>query len=250
MGGRILILEGGEPLLWRDRGRDLSHVVDAARELFGSVCITTNGTMSWDGLPLDRVWVSLDGTPEHHDRIRGAGTFERVMANIEACGQERTFVSTTINTENIGCITDFLEMIGGTVAGVTFQFHYPYNGLPDPLFISAEERKPVLDTLIRAKHAGLPVANSFGSLEDLKRPRWTCRDGLLANAEPDGSIFHGCYLKNRGESNCLYCGFAAHNEMSRAFLCRLESIGTGARIFFDSSRNGAERASLQLKEDI
>ncbi len=236
MGVRILILEGGEPLLWRDGDRTIRDVVIHARKLFPCVCMTTNGTLPWGDLPLNRVWVSLDGPPEVNDAIRGDGAFHRVLARIASDGKGRAFISTTINTVNMASIPEMLSMLRGWVAGVTIQFHYPYNGLPDPLFVPPSDRVLLLQELIRLKQDGYPVANSVAGLRDMQRPRWTCEDRLLANAEPDGTILHGCYLKNRAEANCLYCGFSAHNEMSLAFRGGLESILTGMRIFFHSGR--------------
>jgi MoaA/NifB/PqqE/SkfB family radical SAM enzyme len=232
MGVRILILEGGEPLLWRDRDKSVRDVIAAARRLFPCVCMTTNGTVPWGDLPLDRVWVSLDGPALVHNAMRGEGVFEQVWGNLKREGNGRAFVSTTINASNVGTIPDLLTMLKGVVEGVTIQFHYPYEGLPDPLFIQPKERRPILDELIRLKRLGYPVANSFNSLMDLKNERWTCEDRLLANAEPDGTILHGCYLKNRGTSDCSLCGFTAHNEMSLAFKGGLQSILAGAKIFF------------------
>jgi Fe-coproporphyrin III synthase len=232
MGVRILILEGGEPLLWRDRTKNIGHVVAAARKLFPCVCMTTNGTLDWSGLELNRVWISLDGPPEVHDAIRGKGVFQRVWANLNRVGNGRALVSTTINTGNAAAIPEMLSRLQDHVAGVTIQFHYPYQGLPDPLFIPHAERAPILDELMRLKRKGFPVANSFRSLEELKQERWSCEDKLLANAEPDGTILHGCYLKNRGPAQCSLCGFSAHNEMSLAFKGTWQSIATGLRIFF------------------
>jgi len=232
MGVRILILEGGEPLLWRDRKMEIRHVIDAARTLFRSVCMTTNGTLPWKHLPLDTVWVSLDGTRAVHDSIRGAGVFDKVMNNLETEGKGHAYISTTINSLNVESVPAMVRELKGLTAGVTIQFHYPYQGLPDPLFIPPADRGEVLDELIHLKRAGYPVANSFDSLNDLKKERWTCEDKLLANAEPDGAVMHGCYLKNRGPSQCNLCGFAAHNEMSLAFKGGMQSILTGLKIFF------------------
>ena len=240
MGVRILILEGGEPLLWRDGEKTLSHVVDTARKLFSSVCMTTNGTLPWRHLPLDRVWVSLDGPRAVHDAIRGQDIFDRVWRNLHEQGRGRAFVSTTVNTLNIASIPELVTMLRGVVEGVTIQFHYPYQGLPDPLFVSAVERSPILDELIRLKRQGYPVANSVRSLNELKQERWTCEDRLLANAEPDGSITQGCYLKNRGVADCSRCGFTAHNEMSLAFKGHVEAIRTGVRIFFRGVGDAAD----------
>ncbi|MBI5571557.1 MAG: radical SAM protein [Desulfomonile tiedjei] len=241
LGVRILILEGGEPLLWRDGEKTISHVVDAARQLFSSVCVTTNGTLPWRNLELDRVWVSLDGPAVVHDTIRGHDIFDRVWRNLHEEGRGRAFVSTTVNTLNLVSIPELVVMLRGVVEGVTIQFHYPYQGLPDPLFVSPVERTPILDELIRLKRQGYPVANSVSSLNELKQERWTCEDRLLANAEPDGSITQGCYLKNRGAAECSQCGFTAHNEMSLAFKGRMEAIRTGVRIFFGGVRDSAGR---------
>lgn len=232
LGVKILIFEGGEPLIWRDGAKDFDDVVAAARALFPSVCMTTNGILPWRHLPLDRVWVSLDGPPPIHDAIRGNGVFEKVLANLKNQGKGGAFVSTTVSRENYHSIPQLIRMLKGVVAGVTVQFYYPYQGLPDPKFVTPAERTNLLDELIRLKKAGYPVANSFAGLQDVKRMFWTCEDGLLANAEPDGSIHRGCYLKNRGEADCSHCGFTAHNEMSLAFKGGLGSIFTGINIFF------------------
>ena len=232
MGVKILIIEGGEPLLWRDGNKTLSDIVQHARKLFPSVCMTTNGTIPWQHIPFDRVWISLDGPPTIHDSIRGKGIFHTVWKNLEQSDRNKTLVSTTINQINLSSIPELLAMLRGSTAGVTIQFHYPYNGLPDPLFVPRSDRKEVLDELIRLKRLGYPVANSVRSLQELKLERWTCEDGLLANAEPDGTIHHGCYLKNRGIAECSFCGFAAHNEMSLAFKMKWQSVRTGMKIFF------------------
>jgi Fe-coproporphyrin III synthase len=238
MGIRILIFEGGEPLLWRDRDKTFGDVVHAARKLFPSVCATTNGTLPWKDLPLDRAWVSLDGPQQVHDSIRGEGVFDRVWSNLSKDGRTNAFVSTTINTLNRDSIPELIKMLRGMVEGVTLQFHYPYEGLPDPLFVAAKDRAPLLAELMQLKKLGYPVANSFRSLRELQKERWSCEDRLLANAEPDGTITQGCYLKNRGKTDCSLCGFTAHNEMTLAFRGSVQAISTGLRIFFGRTVEG------------
>jgi MoaA/NifB/PqqE/SkfB family radical SAM enzyme len=246
MGVRILILEGGEPMLWRDGKKTIRHVIEEARTLFPCVCMTTNGTLPWGDLELDRVWVSLDGPAAFHDQIRGAGVFQRVWSNLVSQGRGEAFISTTVNTLNAAAIPEMISLLRGIVAGVTIQFHYPYEGLPDPLFIPPTKRAPLLERLVAMKREGYPVANSVTSLQQLRSPGWLCEDRLLANAEPDGTVLHGCYLKNRGPSVCEFCGFTAHNEMSLAFKGRLESIATGMKIFFG---NGCrQEPSLPCKQ--
>uniref|UniRef100_A0A7C4EY12 Radical SAM protein n=1 Tax=Desulfomonile tiedjei TaxID=2358 RepID=A0A7C4EY12_9BACT len=229
----ILILEGGEPLLWKDGGRDIRDVVATARRLFPSVCMTTNGTLPWGDLPLNRVWVSLDGPEEMNDSLRGKGVFEAVFRNIERGSQaQRVFASITISALNIHSIPELISFLKGRVAGATIQFYYPYQGLPDPLYVELNERRRVLNHLIEMKRQGYPIVNTEMSLRELQRSRWLCEDRLLANADPDGTISHGCYLKNRGPSVCELCGFTAHNEMTLAFHGDIASIRTGLATFF------------------
>ncbi len=229
----ILIIEGGEPLLWKDGGLDIRDVVWTARKFFPSVCMTTNGTLPWGDLPVNRVWVSLDGPEQMNDSLRGEGVFGAIFRNIEGSAQaHRVFVSTTINALNLDSIPELISFLRGRVAGVTIQFYYPYQGLPDPLFVGLDERRRLLNRLIEMKKHGFPIVNTERSMKQFQKSRWLCEDRLLANADPDGTISYGCYLKNRGPSVCELCGFTAHNEMSLAFHGNIASIRTGLDTFF------------------
>ncbi len=53
-------------------------------------------------------------------------------------------------------------------------FHTPYYGI-DELFLTAEERAPVIDRLIALKHEGLPLLNSVAGLKALKTGDWPRR---------------------------------------------------------------------------
>jgi hypothetical protein len=39
---------------------------------------------------------------------------------------------------------------------------------------------------------------------------------MLANVDPDGSLWTGCYLQHRGEIRCQLCGFTPVAEASLA----------------------------------
>lgn len=79
-------ISGGEPLLLRE----LPDLIDVLAAGGCAVSVTTNGThlaRRAEALAtrVDAVRVSLDGpTPEHHDRWRGAGSFDRAIAGIRA----------------------------------------------------------------------------------------------------------------------------------------------------------------------
>ncbi|HPL26913.1 MAG TPA: radical SAM protein [Anaerolineae bacterium] len=227
-GVRLVIFEGGEPLLWRDGEHTVEDLVRVARTRFFAVGITTNGT-----LPLttsaDMVWVSIDGPREVHDAYRGP-SYDRIMANIAASGHRRVMANVTINRLNCARIPELLRDLTGRVRGVTIQFAYPY-GDGEDLTVDPEARRRVLDELVALKRAGYPLLDSYGALRRLKGNTWRCHDWLIANVEPDGRINLGCYLKGRGAVDCRKCGFAAHAELSRAFDWDPAAILCGRAVF-------------------
>jgi len=82
-----LSLLGGEPLTL---GRQLIELVTQAKELGMTVGVVTNGTLLTEAVcrdliavELDRITVSIESaTAEQHDRIRGNGTFDKVIHNL------------------------------------------------------------------------------------------------------------------------------------------------------------------------
>ena len=79
-GTRLVVFEGGEPLLWRDGAHRLHDLVLYARQHFLRVAVTTNGTLPLD-VPANTLWVSLDGLKETQDALR-SNSFDRVWANL------------------------------------------------------------------------------------------------------------------------------------------------------------------------
>ncbi len=71
-GARILMLYGGETMLWHDGEKSVSDIIRAARRMGYFNCnIVTNGTITLDIPEADTVLVSLDGGREKNDLIRG-----------------------------------------------------------------------------------------------------------------------------------------------------------------------------------
>ncbi len=81
-GCRILYLQGGEPLSWREGDRGVDDIIRLARSIgYFRVAIPSNGTYALES-EADLMWVSVDGTEATHDSIRGPGVYARVMANV------------------------------------------------------------------------------------------------------------------------------------------------------------------------
>lgn len=228
-GSRLVVFEGGEPFLWRDGARTLRDVVAEAKKRFFSVGVTTNGTLPLD-VESDVLWVSLDGLPQTHNRLRGAEVFDRIIANMRQSKHPRLFAHITVNNQNADEVIPLIRLVQPLVRGVTVQFYYPYHG-DNRLFLPFERRERLIDDLIRAKREGLPVLNSNAALRALKRNTWRCMDTLLDCADPDGSLRQGCYLRGRSDIDCARCGFSPHTEISLAARGNIEAILAGIRIF-------------------
>lgn len=231
MGVLIVVFEGGEPCLWRDGRYGLGDLIEEAKRRFPRVAVTTNGTFPLD-LPADLLWVSLDGLKGAQDRLR-SGSFDRVWSNLRAATHHRIFVHFTLNRENRHDLRPLLAELKAVraFAGMTLQLFYPYGQGEAPLALSADERRSVLEEAIALKRRGFPILNSSGRLRAMIDNGWRCRDDLLVNVDPDGTITRGCYVKSRGRVDCRACGFTALAEASGAIDLRPGSLRAGWSIF-------------------
>ena len=227
-GVRLLIFEGGEPFLWRDGDYRLENLVRFAKQKFFRVGITTNGTLPI-ATAADVVWVSIDGLQQTHEKNRGQ-CFETIMANIAASSHSNILAHITINRLNHKEIPSLVEFLAGKIRGITVQFYYPFPN-SDDLWLPEQDRIRVLNQLIELKRKGYPIFNSVATLEGLKKNTWKCHDWLIANADPDGRMNIGCYLKNRAEISCEKCGFAAHTEIAKAHDWNWGAILVGQKTF-------------------
>ena len=229
-GSRIVIFEGGEPMLWHDGAYRVHDLVNYARKFFFSVGMTTNGTLPLD-VKTDVLWVSVDGFAATHDLLRGIPAFDRMRANLDRSSHPRLFAHVTVNAVNAAEIPDLLRYLDPLFKGITLQFYYPYNQRDD-LYLDFNRRAALINEIIRLKRSGLKILNSIPALRALKANTWTCRDWLIDNANPDGSLNHGCYLKGRADIDCDRCGFSPHTEISLAFGGSLPAIRAGFHVFF------------------
>ena len=229
-GTRIVVFEGGEPLLWRDEGHTLSELVLYAQKLFTTVAVTTNGTLPL-AVPADILWVSLDGLPATQNRLR-SGSFDRVWQNLKTAQHPRLFVHFTMNSENWRDLEGLLEMLRELpgVRGVTVQLFYPYGQGEAPLLLRPDDRRAALLNVLRLKNK-YPLLNSRRSLWAMITNDWLCHDDILINVDPDGRVTRGCYASSRGPINCPDCGFTPVAEASGALDLHPGSLLAGWRIF-------------------
>ena len=230
-GSRMVTFEGGEPLMWRDGDCDLEHLVKEARNMgFFSTSYSTNGTLPIPNSSTDRIFVSLDGTKEYHDAIRGEGNFDLTMKNIAESAYPHISVNFVANKINWECVSDVVELTAKTknIKGISINFHTPHGGTED-MFLPWDKRRQVVDKVIKLKKEGYPIINSTAGLKRLRDNNYTKRCWITDFVLPDGKRHPQCFGAEEGI--CDKCGYGMGAEMSALYDLSPSTIIEGLKLF-------------------
>jgi MoaA/NifB/PqqE/SkfB family radical SAM enzyme len=229
----VVTLVGGEPTM----RPDIIQVF--CEEMPRRVCIVTNGTY-----PLKRFenlyfyWISLDGTEEVHDSIRGKGAYVKTKQNISEYikGPDRKgkpawkdiWITMTINSLNYNTIEDLVEEWKNKVNKIGFQFHTPFIK-NDPLWMPfGDKRTKVVDRLIslRKKYPHF-VINGEKQLS-LMKGNWggigttpiQCPSWAILSLDHMGRIKQPCCIgsadnntKKAAKPICEECGLGCYSVL-------------------------------------
>ncbi|NCF68467.1 MAG: radical SAM protein [Chloroflexi bacterium] len=210
-GFRDLYFSGGEPMLWRDADHTLKDAVAEAKRIgFFHVHIYTNGLFGLE-TSADLIWVSMDGLPGTFDLRRG-NHFHQVEHTIRAGSHPKVAVIYVIDRYTAEGVEPFLQWVDETkfpIIGVMFYFHTPYYGR-DELFLTAEERAPIISQLLNCIRAGLPILNSRAGLLALKSGNWPRRFQVASVRDVDGESI----CCRASDEICEDCGYAACTELT------------------------------------
>jgi sulfatase maturation enzyme AslB (radical SAM superfamily) len=224
-GSRMVDFEGGEPHLWKDASdaarastadgspADINTLVELAAQLgFFSSTVTTNAQ-----LPItansDLIWISIDGSEATHDEQRGAGSYQRALANIDKCQHPNLNVNMTITNRNWRDFHSVANLVREHphLNRMSFSFYVPYDSRE--LLVPLQLRSQIIDTALQLKREGYPLMNSAAALDLLRDParfvnRRQCwiSNFILA----DGSRLATCPGELAGV--CADCGFGMAAE--------------------------------------
>jgi MoaA/NifB/PqqE/SkfB family radical SAM enzyme len=216
-GVRILFLYGGEPCLWRDHDRHLVDVVAEARRIgFPMVNVVTNGTCPLDLPGADVLMVSVDGSREHHDEIRGR-TYDRVLTHVRAAATDRIVLYMAVNRINLDDIEHVcrLSVELPTVQGVAFNLHTPYPGT-EALTLTPGERRAACAEIARMIDCDYPVLNLRSVLARVaegRAPTGPCAQCVIVE---DGEQWT-CGRCSEIPGLCQQCGFLFAAELGQLF---------------------------------
>lgn len=197
---------GGEPLLRK-------NLLEQGMKLFPFNMVVTNGTIelpNWKNCVFN---VSIDGTKEYYEQIRGKGVYDIVKKNIDR-SNVKVNISCVLNKKNYLSIEDMLKEWRETkVGGVAFDFYTPIRGIKEDLWLNWEERdniikkmfhlkkkyknfllnpKPVLDLMLSKNSKDItrncPLPKAVVCLDPLGKRKLPCVIGEKADCSKCGCI--------------------------------------------------------------
>jgi MoaA/NifB/PqqE/SkfB family radical SAM enzyme len=223
----IVTLVGGEPTMRMD------VIKLFVKEFPKRACVVSNGTF-----PLEKIknlyfyWISIDGTQQVHDSIRGKGAYEKTKKNImdyiEKNGEKAwkdIWISMTINSQNYKTIKDVIEEWRPIVNKIGFQFHTPFTK-GDPLWLPfGPQRTEVVDNIIsmREKYPDY-IINPKKQLELMKK-NWggkgttpvDCPTWAILSVDHMGREKMPCCIgsaeKNSMKPICEECGLGCYSVL-------------------------------------
>jgi len=219
-GIRVLFLQGGEPTLWHDGDMDFNALVRHARTDFGfdSVACVTNAINPMD-MPCDLIWVSVDGSPAVHDRVRGAGAYARMAANVAASQNSNLYANITLSRLNVddleACVENIMQCMPRFKA-ISVNFQIPYPGVEEHTLPYARRAEAVERTIALRKR-GFPILNSPASLRLMLKPGWNRTHWMIQLAHPNGAVVSGCGAAYVDPKICLSCGYGVMAEVQAIY---------------------------------
>jgi len=199
---------GGEPFL----REDFLAILEYAQSKGIVTCVSTNGTVLDRGLVerlkrMDRLYiqVSLDGAGEEtNDRIRGEGSYRRILAGIELLASRGfarfslNMVVTRLNFREIPLLDRLAKEFGAGTRLSRFRPAGGGKGVWDQLSLSRDQLQEL--SLFLGSHPDILTADSFFAIAARDRrslglnmcgaARMTC------SVSPDGSVYPCAFLQD------------------------------------------------------
>lgn len=204
---------GGEPLL----RKDIKELVEYAKQLGLHIAMTTNGSLvkeniDWIG-KVDLLNISLDGTKEFHNNLRGKGSYDTTMGAIKLLKENHIPVAITSVMckksmegnwkglkEILGLAGDFLDI---KIVVMPIYFDRYNKGKVNELMLSQSELKEGIAILREFKsrnHHKLMMSNA--SLDWYKgKKKMKCFAGkYYCSILPDGGVYPCLFRQENKQS--------------------------------------------------
>jgi sulfatase maturation enzyme AslB (radical SAM superfamily) len=201
--------------------------------------------LSWAALPNLQLVVSIDGLQPEHDARRQPATYERILRNIEGHHIAVHCTITSAMVKRSGYIPEFVDFwsANSNVEKIWMSIFTPQRGAHNVECLTAEERRSVVETLLRVRQDRPKLDMLEGMIKEFLSPpespercvfaqtTRTLSADLTTRVEP-------CQFG--GEPDCGRCGCFA--SMGLAAVAHKELVGpiTAGHIFWTSAAIGRQ----------
>lgn len=186
-----ITLGGGEPLLRSDIGQIIERIKSVGIECG----MNTNGTLIPSRLKelkhIDMVTVSIDGPKEKNDANRGTGSFEKIMAGIDAAlaagiKTHTTTVLTCHNCDSVDWIVELAKEKGMQAEFNLLFYQAPGKGDSDRFMAEDAELRKAMERIVELKTAGAPIL--FSKVVYRHASKWPdYHKRMIMGEKPDSS---------------------------------------------------------------
>lgn len=227
---QIVSFTGGEPLI----REDIEDIVKYVKKKKIRIKLNSNGSLTPQKMQTiklcDVFTLSLDGSQNIHDTIRGEGSYQEVVESIHLARKHdvRVALATVLSKKNLDSIDFILQKAKEWHVWVSFQ---PATACilgtqkPNPLVPDPEQYRDAVRKLISAKKSNHYISNSKAGLQHCAAwpddKRISCACGWIScRIEPNGDVVH-CGRAQWGQIyNAKDVGFTeAFNKLNRAIAC-------------------------------
>jgi len=238
-------LVGGEPMI---RHRELSRILPAlsARNVFSMV--VTSGIIpippEWMGLRRNRIAVSIDGLPEHHDPRRKPATYTRILENIRGREVNIHWTITGPMMKRQGYLEEYLAFWEARpeVKRIWVSLYSPQAGENTEEMLTMEQRQRVACDLpaLREKYPKLLMNSGIAQalLEPPKSPQECLFSKMSTNFSADLTTrVEPCIFG--GTPDCSQCGCVVSSGLHHAQQKKIAGPLTIGHLVRGSTRIGS-----------
>ncbi len=171
LGTRVVLLQGGEPLLHKN----LKEIIEFVKSKKMYCAVTTNSIGFEKHLPfikkVNQVQLSIDGNEELTDINRGKGVYASVVKAIELCSENRIpfhlHIVITKGTSVENTLIPLTELANKYGTYLNFCIPAPTGSAKDKNLADDNQIREFYKTILEKKRLGMPTNNTYRAIMDI-----------------------------------------------------------------------------------
>ena len=249
-------LVGGDPLV---RFRELDELLPELERRGIHVQVVTSAFRQiparWNALSRLNVVVSVDGLQPEHDIRRKPATYERILKSIAGTKVTIHCTVTAQMMDRPGYLDDFARFWSGReeTKRIWISLFTPQKGAMDPEILTPDQRRRVVEELLRLRIAYPLIEMPERLIEELRHPPASPKDCIFART----TLTVSSDLKTRvtpcqfgGTPDCSQCGCIASMVLAAVGHHKVLPGVSAGQLFFLSDLIGKGVNKLRSSRDL